>query len=105
MSNSETIETPVDAPAREVTTIYTRPECPQCDQTKAFMDRSGIPYTAVDLMESPDDMAAIKALGYAAAPVVITERPGEEAVHWSGINNYELQALKARRRMDLKSAE
>lgn len=64
-------------------TVYTTPACPQCMTTKRWLDKRGVPYTTVDLSQSPSDMDAVKALGYAAAPVVVVIG-GDYDVHWSG---------------------
>ena len=54
-------------------TVYTQPDCVQCDRTKKWLDdpkrgnMAGL-YRVVDLAESPEDLAAVKALGYMAAP-------------------------------------
>jgi len=67
-------------------TVYTLPACSQCNMTKNWLDRKGIEYRAVDLSESPDDVAAVQALGYAAAPVVIVNDNGnnQDEKHWCG---------------------
>ena len=62
------------------TRVYTTPSCSQCSLTKRWLDSRGVDYDTVDLTESPDDYAAVTALGYKAAPVVAVEQD----VHWSG---------------------
>lgn len=59
--------------------VYTTPACQQCRMTTRWLDRAGADYQTIDLTRSPDDMAAVKALGYQSAPVVCA---GDE--HWSG---------------------
>ena len=34
-------------------TIYTKPQCPNCDRTKEYFDSKGITYTPVDITEVP----------------------------------------------------
>lgn len=48
--------------------------------TKRWLDSRGVDYDTVDLIESPDDYAAVTALGYKAAPVIAVEKD----VHWGG---------------------
>lgn len=62
------------------TRVYSTPSCPQCALTKRWLDQRGIDYDAVDLSESPEDFAAVTALGYKAAPIVFVA----DDVHWSG---------------------
>ena len=65
-------------------TVYTTPICQQCRLTKMWLDRHGVEYTTVDITapEHTADAAAIKALGYTAAPVVAVGQGYEVA--WSG---------------------
>lgn len=42
-------------------------------------------YRVVDLSQSPEDMAAVQALGYSSAPVVIVNRgDNTDEIHWYG---------------------
>lgn len=72
-------------------TIYETPGCVQCRMTKHWLDRAGAEYQTVDLSESPQDMAAVKALGYQSAPVVIATNGGVDE-HWSGFQPARLMA-------------
>ena len=67
-------------------TVYSTPKCVQCKLTKGWLDERGITYRPVDLSQSPDDLAAVQALGYASAPVVIVNDNGDthDEKHWYG---------------------
>ena len=72
-------------------TVYTNPDCVQCDRTKKWLDdpkRGNLKgqYKVVDLSQDPEALAAVKALGYASAPVVIVGNPGsnDDETHWYG---------------------
>ncbi|WP_264669392.1 glutaredoxin family protein [Arthrobacter sp. VKM Ac-2550] len=67
-------------------TVYTTPACGQCVSTKRWLDRNHADYNTVDLSKSPQDLAAVKALGYEAAPVVIVNDNGDthDEKHWFG---------------------
>ena len=74
-----------------VVTVYTTPTCSQCNMTKNWLDdpeRGNLKgqYRVVDLTQSPDDFAAVKALGYGSAPVVIVNDDGDSTreKHWYG---------------------
>jgi glutaredoxin-like protein NrdH len=56
-----------------MTTVYTKPNCVQCDMTKRMMDKLGVDYDTVDIVENPEELDKLIALGYRAAPVVITD--------------------------------
>ena len=77
---------PEPAPQTAAVTLYTKPACVQCDQTKKLLDRNGIEYTAVDVTEDPGALRYIKeTLGYLAAPVVVAWPDGAaDPVDWSG---------------------
>lgn len=63
-----------------MTTVYTKPRCPQCDATKRALDKHGVPYVAVDVTTNPEAREFVQSLGYLSAPVVVTDS-GE---HWQG---------------------
>lgn len=69
-------------------TVYTKPLCVQCDATKRALDKAGVTYSTVDITENPDALAYIKSLGYAQAPVVITDD-----AQWSGFRPDRIKAL------------
>ena len=64
--------------------VYTTPNCVQCIQTKRWLDKKGVHYTTVDLTDRANinDYAAVRALGYKAAPVVAIGNNYE--IHWRG---------------------
>lgn len=68
-------------------TVYTLPNCVQCNQTKKTLDRAGVAYDTVDAKESEDAYQFItKGLGYSSAPVVtVRDIVTDDIVeHWSG---------------------
>lgn len=73
-----------------VVTVYTQPDCVQCDRTKKWLDdpkRGNLKgqYRVVDLADHPEDLAAVKALGYMAAPVVLVNLGDtQDEKHWYG---------------------
>ena len=68
-------------------TIYTLPNCQQCNATKRWLEKRGLPYAAVDLSENPADAQAVAALGYTQAPVIVVSNGDPETdLHWGGFN-------------------
>ena len=66
-------------------TVYSKPQCVQCDATKRWLDKKSIPYTLIDITESPEDAEAIKALGFQQAPVIVSSTGDPETdIMWSG---------------------
>lgn len=69
-------------------TVYTKPQCPQCDQTKKYLDKNGVEYSTVDLTQDADAMKKVVDLGFASAPVVITDND-----QWAGFKFDRLKTL------------
>ncbi|WP_164206981.1 glutaredoxin family protein [[Micrococcus luteus] ATCC 49442] len=70
-------------------TVYTKPECPNCEKTKDYFDAKGITYTSVDITEVPAALEYITAeLGYSQAPVVVNNSDGQD--RWSGLRRDKL---------------
>ncbi|WP_206499199.1 glutaredoxin-like protein NrdH [Rhodococcus sp. KRD175] len=73
-------------------TVYTKPNCGQCDATKRRLDKHGLDYQTIDITQ--DDTArhfVTCELGYLQAPVVVVD--GGE--HWSGFRIDALDRLAA----------
>ena len=65
-------------------TIYSKPNCQQCNATYRWLDKRGITYKVEDARQ-PDHNEAIKALGYLQVPVIIVSTGDPETdLHWSG---------------------
>jgi glutaredoxin-like protein NrdH len=71
-------------------TVYTKPNCVQCNATYKALDKHGIDYDIVDI--STDDLAReyIMSLGYLQAPVVVAAQND----HWSGFRPDRIKALR-----------
>jgi glutaredoxin-like protein NrdH len=70
--------------------VYTKPNCKQCDLTKAKLDAEDIPYEVADLT-IPENLEAAKALGFMSAPVVMVGEDG-----WAGFRPDKLNELATR---------
>lgn len=65
-------------------TVYTKPNCSQCDLTKKWLDDRGIEYELESILDE-QNLAAAKSLGLTSAPVVMVgadDHDGE--THWAG---------------------
>lgn len=71
-------------------TVYSKPNCVQCNATYRAMDKAGVEYAVVDISQDAAALEQVKSLGYTQAPVVIA---GEE--HWSGFRPDKIKALAA----------
>jgi len=84
-----------------IISVYTSPGCQPCKATKRWLDREGVEYFTIDVSQNQADLAAIKELGYKAAPVVIVSTGDPEIeIHWQGfhpdnLRKYTVTELKA----------
>ena len=72
-----------------MTVVYTKPQCVQCDMTKRLMDKIGVEYTTVDIVENPEELEKLIAMGYRAAPVVVTP----DGTSFAGFQPEKIQAI------------
>jgi glutaredoxin-like protein NrdH len=73
-----------------MTTVYTKPNCVQCEQTKRYMEKNGIEYNTVDITEDQEAFEMVLGLGFRSAPVVITPTDS-----WSGFRPDKINLLAA----------
>lgn len=69
-------------------TVYTLPDCVQCDMTKKLLDRGKINYTTVDMSQDKEATQLVAELGFKQAPVVIYDK-----FSWSGFRPDKINAL------------
>jgi len=74
----------------QMVTVYTKPNCVQCDMSKRLLDKIGVEYNTVDIVENPAELDRLIEMGYRAAPVVVTEDDS-----WAGFNPDKITALAA----------
>jgi glutaredoxin-like protein NrdH len=73
-----------------MTTVYTKPNCVQCEQTKRYMEKNGIEYDTVDITEDQEAFEMVLGMGFKSAPVVITPTDS-----WSGFRPDKINLLAA----------
>lgn len=69
-------------------TVYTKPNCVQCDATKRHLNKLGLAYNAIDITQDQEAFEKIVGMGFQAAPVVITDEGS-----WSGYQPDKLNGL------------
>jgi len=72
-----------------VVTVYTKPQCVQCDATKRMMDKLGVEYTTVDIVDNPEELDRLIEMGYRAAPVVVAP----DGTSFAGFQPEKIQAI------------
>jgi glutaredoxin len=75
-------------------TLYTKPQCPYCDQAKAWFTRNGIDYKSVNVAEDEVALAMIKEQGHRSVPQIYLN--GELFVEggYSGLSKMNPEVLK-----------
>lgn len=76
-------------------TVYSKPNCSQCDATYRTLDRKGLEYSVVDITEDESALELFKELGYVSAPVVTVDQPDGSVKTWSGFRVDEINNLAA----------
>jgi len=69
-------------------TVYSNPNCSQCEQTKRFLTLKELPFESKMIKDSPEIYALIEEKGYKTAPVVVTDTDS-----WSGFRLDKLNEL------------
>ena len=70
-------------------TVWTKPNCSQCEMTKKQFDKRGIIYQEKRLDRSPKAVERFLELGLLAAPIVETDRK-----QWSGFRLENINSLE-----------
>lgn len=71
--------------------IYGKPNCMACDQTKKWLERNSLEFDYQQLEDHPDVVAEVKASGYTAAPICVTD----QGDWWAGMNLGKLKGYRA----------
>lgn len=76
-------------------TLYTKPACVQCEQTKRLMTKEGIPFTPVQVEPGSEESRYLtEDLNYFGVPVVVWEAGGVVGGHWHGFRPDRIRELK-----------
>lgn len=75
-------------------TVYSKPNCIQCEMTKMWLTQNKIPFEVVDIEANPGAFELIKHYGYSSLPVVsIDDEISDNSKSWSGFQIDKLEAL------------
>jgi glutaredoxin-like protein NrdH len=77
-------------------TVYSMPNCVQCKNTYAFLDKYGVDYTTIDIKEDPSAMLILEKYNFQSAPVVVVENEDNEDA-WCGFRGDKIKELAASR--------
>ena len=75
-------------------TVYSKPNCIQCEMTKIWLDQNKIPYETVDTEANPEALDLLSHYGWQTLPVVaIDDEISDNSKSWSGFQIDNLEAL------------
>ena len=75
-------------------TVYSKPNCIQCQMTKIWLDQNKIPYDTVDTEANPEALELLSHYGWQTLPVVaIDDEISDNSKSWSGFQIDKLEAL------------
>lgn len=75
-------------------TVYSKPNCMQCEMTKIWLTQNKIPFEAVDIEANPGALELLEHYGYSSLPVVsIDDELSDNSKSWSGFQIDKLEAL------------
>lgn len=69
-------------------TVYSKPNCPQCELTKRDMDILGIEYQTIDISQNQEKLNELVQMGFRSAPVVQTDNET-----WAGYDQARIKNL------------
>lgn len=70
-------------------TVYSKPNCPQCTDTKNMLDRLDVAYEEIDITRDAAAMKKVMSLGHRSAPVVETP----DGRSWAGFKRDKIESL------------
>ena len=75
-------------------TVYSKPNCMQCNFTKMWLTQNKIPFEVVDIEANPGALELLIHYGWQALPVVaIDDELSNKSKAWSGFQIEKLEAL------------
>ena len=69
-------------------TVYSKPACVQCEQTKKLLSKNGLEFDVIDITQDPDAYDKVVSMGFMSAPVVVTDDDS-----WAGFKPDKINGL------------
>lgn len=75
-------------------TVYSRPNCMQCEMTKMWLNQNKIGFENVDIEANPGALELLKHYGYGSLPVIVIDDEFDNPDKaWAGFQIEKLEAL------------
>ena len=88
---TETKETKSTKPTRYSVTVYSKPNCHQCEFTKKYLNEMGTPFNEIDVTQDKEALEQLQHHGYLGVPVVAINSLADS---WGGFRPDELEKLR-----------
>ena len=72
-------------------TVYSKPNCHQCDFTKKYLNEMGTPFNEIDVTQDKEALEQLQHHGYLGVPVVAINSLADS---WGGFRPDELEKLR-----------
>jgi glutaredoxin-like protein NrdH len=69
-------------------TVYSKPACVQCEQTKKLLSKNGLEFDVIDITQDSDAYDKVVSMGFMSAPVVVTDDDS-----WAGFKPDKINGL------------
>lgn len=89
--STEAKETKETKPTKYSVTVYSKPNCHQCEFTKKYLNEMGTPFNEVDVTQDKEALEQLQHHGYLGVPVVAINSLADS---WGGFRPDELEKLR-----------
>ena len=87
----ESKDTTETKPTRYSVTVYSKPNCHQCEFTKKYLNEMGTPFNEIDVTQDKEALEQLQHHGYLGVPVVAINSLADS---WGGFRPDELEKLR-----------
>ena len=88
---TETKETKESKQTKYSVTVYSKPNCHQCEFTKKYLNEMGTPFNEIDVTQDKEALEQLQHHGYLGVPVVAINSLADS---WGGFRPDELEKLR-----------
>ena len=89
--SKETEPTKSTKPTKYSVTVYSKPNCHQCEFTKKYLNEMGTPFNEIDVTQDKEALEQLQHHGYLGVPVVAINSLADS---WGGFRPDELEKLR-----------
>lgn len=78
--------------------VYSKPQCVQCTHSKTRLQKAGVEYTEIDIMEDESAFQFVtETLKFRSAPVIVVKDSNGEIVDsWAGFNPEKIDSISVK---------